>query len=131
MILADSSAWIEFLRRTGSATNLSMRALLGGDLAVTEPVMMEILAGARDERHLRELRALLGRAQLIPCTSADFFEAAALHRTCRQSGETVRRLVDCLIAAVAIRAGVPVLHNDSDYDVLARHTTLSIHPATG
>jgi predicted nucleic acid-binding protein len=131
VILADSSAWIEFLRRTGSPTNHAMRSLLEGDLAVTEPVAMEVLAGARDERHLRELRALLGRAHLIPCTSADFFEAAALHRACRQSGETVRRLVDCLIAAVAIRAGVPVLHNDGDYDVLARHTTLSIHPATG
>jgi predicted nucleic acid-binding protein len=108
-----------------------MRDLLGGDLAVTEPVMMEVLAGARSDQHLRDLRGLLGRAHLIPCTSADFFEAAALHRTCRQSGETVRRLVDCLIAAVAIRADVPVLHNDSDYDVLARHSALSVYPATG
>ena len=129
MILADTSAWVEYLRDTGSPTCNAVDQLLDDDLAVTEPVMMEVLAGGRNDRHLRELRALLGRAHLIPCTSPDFLEAAALHRNCRQSGETVRRLVDCLIAAVAIRAGVPVLHNDSDYDVLARHSALAVYPA--
>lgn len=131
MILADTSAWVEYLRDTGSPACNAVDRLLEGDLAITEPVMMEVLAGGRSDSHLRHLRGLLGRAHLLPCTSADFLEAAALHRTCRQSGETVRRLVDCLIAAVAIRVGVPLLHNDIDYDVLARHSTLSIHPATG
>lgn len=85
---------------------------------------MEVLAGARDERHLHHLRRLLARASLLPTGPTDYEEAATLYRTCRRSGETVRRLIDCLIAAVAIRAGVPVLHADSDFDVLARHTLL-------
>jgi predicted nucleic acid-binding protein len=128
VILADSSAWIEYLRHTGSPTNVAMRRLIeDGDIALTDPVAMEVIAGARDERHLSDLRGLLGRAELVPCTSADFLEASALYRLCWQRGETVRRLVDCLIAAVAIRAGLPMLHNDSDYDVLARHTSLQIH----
>ena len=131
MILADSSAWIEFLRHTGSPANVAMRDLLGGDLAVTDPVVMEVLAGARDEQHVHELQALLARAELIPCTPADYLDAARLFRLCRQRGETVRKLVDCLIAAVAIRAGVPLLHNDSDYDVLARHSPLSLYRTEG
>ena len=53
-------------------------------------------------------------------------DAAALYRLCRQEGETVRKLIDCLIGAVAIGADVPVLHNDDDFDVLARHTDLEI-----
>ena len=53
--------------------------------------------------------------------------AAALYRRCRREGETVRKLMDCLIAAVAIRAGVPILHNDPDFDVLARHTELLVY----
>ena len=53
-------------------------------------------------------------------------DAAALYRLCRQEGETVRKLIDCLIGAVAIGADVPVLHNDDDFDVLARHTDLKI-----
>jgi predicted nucleic acid-binding protein len=52
--------------------------------------------------------------------------AAALHRTCRRNGETVRKLVDCIIAAQAIRAEVPVLHADADFDILARHTPLEL-----
>jgi len=40
----------------------------------------------------------------------------------------VRRLIDCLIAAVAIRADVPVLHADTDFDVLARRTALRLDP---
>jgi predicted nucleic acid-binding protein len=129
VILADTSAWVEFLRRTGSSTNIAIRDLLDSDIAVTEPVVMEVLAGARDERHLHELRGLLGRAELIPCTTDDFLAAATLFRVCRQRGETVRKLIDCLIAAVALRAGIPLLHHDGDYDVLARHTPLQLHSA--
>ena len=53
-------------------------------------------------------------------------EAAALYRTCRREGETVRKLIDCLIGSIAIRAGAAVLHDDSDFDVLARHTGLRV-----
>ena len=52
--------------------------------------------------------------------------AAALYRTCRRGGETVRKLIDCLIAATAIRSGVAVLHADADFDTLARQTELRI-----
>ena len=87
---------------------------------------MELLAGARDESHLDDLRRLLARASLIPTLPQDYDEAAALYRGCRRGGETVRRLIDCLIAAIAIRAEVEVLHADADFDVLARHTPLRI-----
>jgi predicted nucleic acid-binding protein len=51
---------------------------------------------------------------------------AALYRTCRQGEHTVRKLIDCLIAAVAIRADVPILHRDADFDTLAQHTALRV-----
>ncbi|HEV3212362.1 MAG TPA: PIN domain nuclease [Acidimicrobiales bacterium] len=126
MILIDSSAWIEFLRDTGSPACLYVDALLGAEFATCEPVWMEILAGARDERHLSELRRLLAGATLLATTSIDYEEAAALYRICRRDGETPRKLVDCLIAAIAIRADVAVLHLDADFDVLSRHTSLKI-----
>jgi predicted nucleic acid-binding protein len=126
VILVDTSAWVEFLRDTGSAVCGRVDDLLGGDIATCHPVRMEVLAGARDDRHLRALRGLLARASLVPTLPADYEAAAALYRTCRHGGETVRRLIDCLIAAHAIRAGVPLLHADADYEVLARHTALEI-----
>ena len=131
MILVDSSAWIEFLRDTGSPTCEEVERLLSGDIAITDPVMMEILAGARDETHLHQLRGLLGRARIEHCTPADHSEAALLYRLCRNRGGTVRRLIDCLIAAVAIRQSWPVLHQDADFDTLEHHTTLQIHRARG
>jgi predicted nucleic acid-binding protein len=89
---------------------------------------MEVLAGARDEQHLADLRGLLARASLLPTEPTDYEAAAALYRTCRRRGETVRKLIDCLIAATAIRSAIPILHSDNDFDVLARHTSLSIEP---
>jgi predicted nucleic acid-binding protein len=124
MILIDTSAWIEFLRDTGSEVCQRVDALLDADVAVCDPVRMEVLAGARSDEHLRDLRGLLARAALIPTEPIDYEGAAALYRTCRRGGETVRRLIDCLIAAVAVRASIAVLHADIDFDVLARHTAL-------
>ena len=126
MILVDTSAWIEFLRDTGSPVCLRVDELLASDLATCDPVRMELLAGARSGTHLGDLRGLLARASAIATESVDYEAGAALYRTCRQRGETVRRLIDCLIAAVAIRAEVPVLHADSDFDVLERHTGLRL-----
>ena len=126
MILIDTSAWIEFLRDTGSAICNRVEALLGSEIAICDAVRMEVLAGARDERHLVSLRRLLARATVIPTAPVDYDDAAALYRRCRREGETVRRLIDCLIGSVAIRADAAILHSDADFDVLARHTGLKI-----
>jgi predicted nucleic acid-binding protein len=131
VILIDTSAWIEFLRGTESPVCREVERLLVEDLAVTDPVAMEVLAGARDDRHLRDLRGRLGRAEMLPCEAVDYLAAAMLYRQCRQQGETVRRLLHCLIAAAAIRHDVPVLHCDADFAALARHSELQVHPSAG
>ena len=102
MILVDTSAWVEFLRNTGSWQCERVDALLDGEFAITDAIRMELLAGARDDRHLQQLRGLAARATSLPTSPADYDHAALLYRTCRRSGETVRKLVDCLIAAVAL-----------------------------
>lgn len=125
MILIDTSAWVEFLRDTGSpAAEAVDRLLADRDIAITDAVSMEVLAGASDDRHLANLRGLLARATVLPTTAAHYDGAAALYRTCRRGGVTVRKLIDCLIAAVAIDADAQLLHADSDFDLLGRHTSL-------
>ena len=128
MILADTSAWVEFLRATGSETNLRLRGLIERDeLATTDVVVMEVLAGARDDEHRDRLRALLARCEFAPTSGPrDYEDAADLYRACRQAGETVRALTDCLIASVAMREGLSVLHTDRDFDAIARHAPLEI-----
>lgn len=126
MILVDTSAWVEFLRDTGSPVCARVDDLLGARIATCHPVRMEVLAGARDERHLKDLRGLLGRATLLQTIANDFEAGASLYRTGRRSGSTVRKLIACLIAAHAIRAGVPLLQTDSDFELLAKHTDLML-----
>jgi hypothetical protein len=126
VILLDTSAWVEFLRATGSPVCERVDGLLAGDVFTCHPVRMEVLAGGRDETHVHNLRRLLARAVVLPTATTDYDDAAALYRACRRNGETVRRTLDCLIAAVAIKAKVPVLHLDRDFDALARHTPLRL-----
>ncbi len=126
MILVDTSAWVEFLRDTGIDVCVRVDELLGADIATCDPVRMEVLAGARDENHLDDLRRLLARASSVETRPTDYEDAAALFRVCRHRGQTVRKLIDCLIAAIAIRADLPVLHADADLDVLAGHTDLRV-----
>lgn len=132
MILVDTSAWVEFLRATGSATHQRLRSSLANQepLATTEVVAMEVLAGASDAGHLQRLRRLVFGCRLLPLEGlADYEDAAALHRACRARGVTVRRPTDCLIATVALRWAVPVLHADRDFDRIAECTALQIERA--
>jgi len=128
VILVDTSAWIEFLRDTGSEVCVAVDRLLDSDLAICDAVSMEVLAGARSERHLTQLRGLMARTTMLPTTPADYDAAASMYRSCRARGETVRKLIDCLIGAVAVRTGAEVLHADVDFSSLARHTELRLHP---
>jgi predicted nucleic acid-binding protein len=129
VILADTSAWVEFLRATGSSAHLRLRELIAaeGELVTSEVVMMELLAGATTQEGMTQLRRLLLRFQLLPVEGlADHEAAADLYRRCRAGGETVRKLTDCLIAAVAMRHGATLLHRDHDFEVIARHAPLRV-----
>jgi predicted nucleic acid-binding protein len=126
VILIDTSAWVEFLRDTASPVCEQVDDLLAEGFVVCEPVRMEVLAGAPDERHLNDLRRVLARGTLITTEPTDYEEAASLYRVCRRNGETVRKMIDCLIASIAIRSRTPLLHADGDFDVLSRHTPLVI-----
>lgn len=57
----------------------------------------------------------------------DFRQAAAVLPAVRRSRRTIRSLVDCLIAAVALRSDVPILHKDADFDVIAACLPLRVH----
>ncbi len=131
MILVDSSAWVEFLRATGSPVHLRLRSALKekADLASTDVVVMEILAGARDNADRDRLRRLLyGLRFLVVEGPTDYERAAELYRLCRSGGETPRKLTDCLIAAVAIRNEAELLCEDTDFLTIARHTKLRLAP---
>lgn len=123
MILADTSAWVEYDRATGSAVDERLAELIsdGGPLAVTEPVIMEVLAGARSDAQEDELRRLLLRFELQHFEATSDFDAAVLiYRRCRRAGVTPSGLIDCMIAAVAWRQNASLLSQDADLDRVAK-----------
>jgi predicted nucleic acid-binding protein len=129
LILADTSAWVEYLRRTGSDVNVRMRELIAepNQLVVTDAVLMELLAGERDPGGVDRLRRLLRRCVFARTEAPlDYESAAAVYRACRRAGYVVGSQLDCLVAAVAIRTELPLLHADRDFDAIAAHTALTI-----
>ena len=128
MIVVDTSAWIEHLRATESPADRQLVRLLetSAEIAVTEVVVGEVLAGMphRDVAATRDW--LLGFPVLRLRGLADFELAAALSRACRDAGDAVRHLTDCLVAVPTIRAGATLLHADRDFDKLARHSPLEV-----
>ena len=123
MILVDSSVWVEYDRATGSPAHLRLMGLIEaeGPIAVTEPVIMEVLAGARDDRRENDLRRLLRRFEMLGLDPAsDFDGAVRIYRRCRGAGITPRGMLDCLIAAVAWRRAATLLAHDADMDRVAR-----------
>lgn len=130
MILADTSAWVEYDRATGSTTDQAMTSLIaegGANLAVTEPVLMEVLAGAKDEARHADLEKMLKSFRWISADPvADFTGAAKAYRACRAGGVTPRGLIDCMIASIAIRTGARLLAADRDFTDIARVLPLQL-----
>lgn len=117
MILADTSAWVEFDRATGSKVDRRLTNLIRavGPVAVTEPVIMEVVAGARNDERERDLRRLMASFRLARFDPVTDFDAAVhIYRACRRAGVTPRGMVDCMIAAVALRHGAALLAQDAD-----------------
>lgn len=133
LILADSSAWVEYDRATGSTVHQRLAELITADgpLAVTEPVVMEVCAGARNAAREAELRRLLERFRLLRFDPvADFDGAARIYRLCRSRGITPRGLIDCMIACVAVRTGAALLAFDRDLAAIADIMNLHLDPAS-
>lgn len=117
MILVDTSAWVEYDQATDSRVDRRLTELISndGEIVVSEPVVMEVVAGARSDERERDLRHLLLRFGLLRFDPAvDFDAASRIYRTCRRRGVTPRGLVDCMIASVAHRHGAALLALDAD-----------------
>jgi predicted nucleic acid-binding protein len=81
VILVDASAWIELLRGTGSEVSIRLRAYseLTEDVAITEVVAMELLAGVRGAAEETAVDQIVTGMPLLPVNGLDDYEQAAMH----------------------------------------------------
>jgi hypothetical protein len=123
MILADTSIWIEFLAGKGGAVAPEERLL---QIVTCGPVVQEVLQGLRAGPVSDAFRdGFLAIPRVSDPVPLELYVAAAdIYRQGRRKGLTIRSATDCLIAAIAIRNGIPVWHRDRDFEAIARFTAL-------
>lgn len=129
MIVVDTSVWIDVLNGADSPGARACTELIerGDPVALTDIVLTEILQGLRSESEARLVERHLTAFPVLRLEAiADFVLAADLYRQARAAGVTIRKTLDCLIAAPCIRTGAPLLHADADFDRLAGCTPLRI-----
>lgn len=123
-MIIDTSAIIEFLRGTGSSTHRAFARALQEEAPLWMPavVLQEVLQGARDASHFIRLQVQLD--QIPPFEPEDPHElhrqAALLYARCRWQGVTVRSPMDCVVAACALEAKMPLLACDRDFAEICR-----------
>ena len=130
IIVVDTTVWIDFFGVRGTAFDRHLTELIENDapIALVDVIYCEVLQGIRDDDIYQRTRRTLLARPILRSRGLETFEVAAnLYRTARRRGLTIRRTVDCLIAAICLDAGAEIYHNDRDYDALARISPLTIH----
>lgn len=130
MIVVDTTVWIDFFRANESRFDLHLVELIsaGAAIALTDLIYCEVLQGIRDDASYLRTRRLLEAYPILRMADLKRYEeAASIYRDCRARGLTVRKTIDCLIAATCLHADAEIFHNDRDFDAIARVRNLQIH----
>jgi len=127
MVLVDSSAWIESLRRNGDMrVKLAIEGLLEAyEAQWCTPVRLEVLGGARKDERTR----LGHHFSVIPyrvCKEDDWERAVALAWKLRGEGLNIPWL-DVLIASIAIHDKVRLYAIDAHFHEVAKLAPLMIY----
>lgn len=128
MIVVDSSVWIAQLRRTDFAT---IERLLGirdtKDILVGDLILLEVLQGARSEPEALLIEKGLRQFVVRPMLSDSLLgKAAANYRMLRKRGVTIRNTVGIIIGTFCIEENHTLLHNDRDFDPIAKYLGLQV-----
>lgn len=129
MVVVDTSVWVDFIRGVDSDEAEVLANLIGDgqEVALTDVTFAELLQGVKSDDEARKLSQELKAFRILRLETLDDFEfAATLFRATREQGKSVRKTIDCLIAAVCVRSGAELLHKDVDFSRLAEVSSLKI-----
>lgn len=127
MILVDTSVWIDFLKGANTRHRRTLHQLIeeDEDLAITDIVLTEILQGIKEDKDYKTVKeTLLAFPIFQPKGTETYLKAAEIYRQCRKKGKTVRKTVDCIIAAICLENNLTLLHKDSDFASIQSCTSL-------
>ena len=117
MIVVDSSVWIAHLRNADTPQVRQLRTISRKrNIVVGDLVLLEVLQGARGERHAKQIEDALRQFTPVQMMSASLpAEAASIYRILRADGITIRKTVDLIIATFCLLGGHHLLHSDRDF----------------
>jgi predicted nucleic acid-binding protein len=125
MMLIDTSLLVTVFRdKSGKAQSGFKKAIGRSDYVLTRMTQLELLQGAKTESEWDTLEAYLDGQDYVEAIDATWAEAARTYFELRQSGTMVGSVLDCLIAQIAIERRLTLLHNDRDYELIARSRPL-------
>lgn len=130
MIVVDTTVWIDFFNGAGTPEDRHLQRLItaGRSLALTDLIFCEILQGIREDAAFERTRGLLLLYPILRLEQLTTFQhAAQIYRACRKRGLTVRKTIDCLIAALCIEEDVALFHKDADFDAIAHVAPLRVY----
>ena len=126
MVLVDTTVWIDFFADRPQPHVAALQKLIeeDADLCVCGVILAEVLQGIRADADYRKTKDYFESLILVPMRRTTFEKSAALYRSLRKKGVTIRKPIDCMIASVAVEHALPLLHNDRDFDQIAQHSKL-------
>jgi len=128
MVLVDTTVWIDFFAGRNDPHVAMLQELIENetDLSLCGVILAEVLQGIRSDADFAKIKGYFNDLIFLPMRQTTFLRAAAIYRSLRKKGITIRKPVDCMIASVAIEYDSALLHNDRDFDHIAKHLNLSI-----
>ena len=129
MVIVDTTVWVDFFaaRNKPHVAALQQAIEKEEDLCICGVIFTEVLQGIRSNTDYLKTKNYLEDLIYLPMRQATFVRAADIYRSLRKRGITIRKPVDCMIASVAIENDTQLLHNDRDFNQIAKYTKLKIY----
>ena len=126
MVLVDTTAWIDFFSANPYPHVKTLENLITNqeDICLCGIILTEVLQGIRKDSEFNRTQDLFDNLVFLPMQYSVFLRSAEIYRDLRRKGITIRKPVDCMIAAVAIGNDIPLLHNDKDFIPIEKHCGL-------
>ncbi len=127
--IIDSSVWVDYINGViNFETDITAELIKRNEVFILPVILQEVLQGLREDKLFNSLKETLMPLEYISYDQIEMsIAAASLYRTLRHKGITIRKPNDCLIASICIDRNLPLLHNDKDFDNIAKHTSLKIY----
>ena len=130
MILVDTSVLIDYFKGVENKPVKKFHRVLESHIpfGISHLIYMEVLQGSQTEKDFQVLKRYLDTQTYYDLKHGreSYAEAARMYLKLRKKGVTVKSTIDCLIARVALENELFLLHNDADFDRIAKHFPLKI-----